>query len=85
MNMCYDNGSGQLAAGVGHSLQLMTLKPPAALTVGKRIRSDFAEKGESYQKAVAFSNDGKMVVTGGVEGMLRVWKVPLTLFYLALS
>ena len=37
-------------------------------------QSDFAET-DSYQKVVKFSHDGAYVVTGGVDGVVRVWKV----------
>ena len=37
-------------------------------------QSDFA-KTDSYQKVVKFSHDGAYVVTGGVDGVVRVWKV----------
>lgn len=42
-------------------------------TVGS-IRTDFNE-GDSYQKVVRFGYDGSRLVTGGCDGVLRVWKV----------
>lgn len=38
------------------------------------IRTDFSE-GDSYQKVVHFNYDGSLLVTGGCDGVLRVWKV----------
>lgn len=38
------------------------------------VRTDFGEK-ESYQKVVCFGHNGSMLVTGGMDGIVRVWKV----------
>ncbi len=38
------------------------------------VRTDFGEK-ESYQKVVCFSHNGSMLVTGGMDTIVRVWKV----------
>lgn len=40
----------------------------------RSIRTDFSE-GDSYQKVVRFSSDGSRLVTGGCDGVVRVWKV----------
>lgn len=40
----------------------------------KSIRTDFSE-GDSYQKVVRFNFDGSLLVTGGCDKVLRVWKV----------
>ena len=40
-------------------------------------RTDFSGT-ESYQKVVRFSRDGTRLVTGGAEGVVRVWKVSVT-------
>ena len=39
------------------------------------IRTDFAAGTDCYQKAVQFCYDGSRLVTGGMEGVVRVWKV----------
>lgn len=41
----------------------------------RSIRTDFAAGTDCYQKAVRFCYDGSRLVTGGVEGVVRVWKV----------
>ena len=38
------------------------------------MQTDFDEK-EPYQKAVRFSHDGSLLVTGGTDGVVRCWKV----------
>ena len=48
--------------------------PEYSLTVGQENRTDFAEK-ESLQKVARFSCDGRFVITGGVDGCMRVWEV----------
>lgn len=40
----------------------------------KSIRTDFGE-GDSYQKVVQFNYDGSLMITGGCDGVLRIWKV----------
>ena len=39
------------------------------------IRTDFAAGVDCYQKAVRFCYDASRLVTGGMEGVVRVWKV----------
>ena len=52
----------------------------------KSVQTDF-EKDGGFQKAVCFSPDHTLVVTGGADGFLRVWKVlllhSLSIFLLA--
>ena len=48
--------------------------PEYSLAVGQEYRTDFAEK-ESLQKVARFSCDGRFVITGGVDGCVRVWEV----------
>ena len=38
-----------------------------------RIQTDFSE--ECYQKVVMFTCDGERIVTGGSDGVVRVWEV----------
>ena len=38
-----------------------------------RVQTDFSE--ECYQKVVSFTCDGGGVVTGGSDGVIRVWEV----------
>lgn len=40
----------------------------------KLVQTDF-EKDGGFQKAVRFSADHTLVITGGADGFLRVWKV----------
>ena len=37
------------------------------------MRTDFSE--ECYQRVVSFTCDGGSVVTGGSDGVIRVWEV----------
>ncbi len=39
------------------------------------IRTDFAPGADCYQKVVRFCRDGSKLVTGGMEGVVRVWRV----------
>ena len=39
------------------------------------METDFATGGDCYQKVVRFCHDGSKLVTGGTEGVVRVWKV----------
>ena len=52
----------------------------------KSVQTDF-EKDGGFQKAVCFSPDHTLVITGGADGFLRVWKVlllhSLSIFLLA--
>ena len=43
--------------------------------IGEKHHSDFAGGEDALQKVAKFSCDGKLVVTGGVDGYVRVWKV----------
>lgn len=45
------------------------------LEVKGSVKTDFASGADCYQKAVRFCHDGSRVVTGGMEGVVRVWKV----------
>lgn len=38
------------------------------------FQTDFGE-GDSYQKVVSFSRDESLLVTGGCDGIVRIWKV----------
>ena len=38
-----------------------------------RVPTDFS--GESHQKVVSFTCDGGKLVTGGSDGIVRVWQV----------
>ena len=40
----------------------------------KSVTTDFEKEG-GFQKAVRFSRDHTLVITGGGDGFLRVWKV----------
>ena len=46
-----------------------------AVEIGEKHQSDFAGGEDALQKVAKFSCDGKLVVTGGVDGCVRVWKV----------
>ena len=46
-----------------------------AIEIGEKHQSDFAGGEDALQKVAKFSCDGKLVVTGGVDGCVRVWKV----------
>jgi len=37
-------------------------------------RADFKEK-QSYLNALQFNYDGTLIITGGSDGVVRVWKV----------
>ena len=39
------------------------------------VRTDFATGADCYQKVVRFCHDGSKLVTGGMEGVVRVWRV----------
>ena len=60
--------------------QVKTSKSPMkeerfAFEIGEKHQSDFAGGEDALQKVAKFSCDGKLVVTGGVDGCVRVWKV----------
>ena len=60
--------------------QVETSKSPMkeerfAIEIGEKHQSDFAGGEDALQKVAKFSCDGKLVVTGGVDGCVRVWKV----------
>ena len=38
------------------------------------VRTDFKDE-QSYQKVVVFNYDGTLIVTGGSDCVVRVWKV----------
>ena len=40
------------------------------------VRTDYSDK-DSYQKVVCFCHDGSRILTGGIDGVVRVWKVGL--------
>ena len=44
------------------------------------IQTDFGE-GDSYQKVVCFNFDGSLLVTGGCDGVVRIWKVHARIFF----
>ena len=44
------------------------------------IQTDFAAGADCYQKVVRFCYDGSMLVTGGMEGVVRVWKVSMCMW-----
>ncbi len=44
------------------------------MKVLKSVQADFSES-DPYLKAVGFSHDGGLVVTGGEDGTVRAWKV----------
>ena len=46
-----------------------------SVELGEKNQSDFAGGEDALQKVAKFSFDGKVVVTGGVDGCVRVWKV----------
>ena len=39
------------------------------------VQTDFTTGADCYQKVVRFCRDGSKLVTGGVEGVVRVWRV----------
>ena len=43
------------------------------------VQTDFDTDG--FQKVVHFSRDHSLMITGGADGYLRVWKVSLSLRY----
>ena len=43
------------------------------VTVKARVQTDFSK--ECYQKVVAFTCESVRVVTGGSDGVVRVWEV----------
>lgn len=40
-----------------------------------RVQTDFSD--ECYQRVVSFTCDGGKVVTGGSDGVIRVWEVSI--------
>ena len=42
------------------------------------VRTDFAAGADCYQKVVRFCRDGSKLVTGGMERVVRVWRVSLS-------
>lgn len=45
----------------------------------KSVATDFSDGG-AFQKCVIFSNDESLIVTGGADGYLRVWKVYILIY-----
>lgn len=45
------------------------------------VKTDFAPGTDCYQKVVRFCHDGSKLVTGGMEGVMRVWRVSLCVCY----
>lgn len=45
------------------------------------VKTDFAPGTDCYQKVVKFCHDGSKLVTGGMEGVMRVWRVSLCVCY----
>lgn len=42
------------------------------------VKTDFAPGVDCYQKVVRFCHDGLKLVTGGMEGVVRVWRVSVS-------
>jgi len=42
----------------------------------KRIQTNHDPAEDGYQKCFSFSKDGKLIATGGTEGVVRVWNFP---------
>ena len=47
------------------------------LQIKGSVKTDFATGADCRQKVVRFCHDGSRLVTGGTEGVVRVWKVSL--------
>ena len=44
-----------------------------SVVTSARVQTDFSK--ESYQRVVSFTCDGRRVVTGGSDSVIRVWEV----------
>lgn len=64
-----------LSFSVGKSTDRVQELRYACLESKGLIRTDFAAGADCYQKVVRFCYDGSRLVTGGMEGVVRVWKV----------
>ena len=58
-------------AGTGRVEELKRVR----LELKGSVKTDFASGADCYQKVVRFCYDGSRLVTGGMEGVVRVWKV----------
>ena len=58
-------------AGTGRVEELKRVR----LELKGSVKTDFASGADCYQKVVRFCHDGSRLVTGGMEGVVRVWKV----------
>ena len=68
-------GHPEMAHPVNRDAQPSMREEQFAVELGEKHQSDFKEGEDALQKVAKFSFDGKLVVTGGVDGCVRVWKV----------
>ncbi len=69
--LCY---AGPAAKGKTSSIAELSNSGTLLVKTLQSVRTDFGEK-ESYQKVVCFGHDGSVLVTGGMDAIVRVWKV----------
>ena len=62
---------------VGRSVDSVQELQNFSLEGSGSVKTDFAPGADCYQKVVRFCRDGSKLVTGGMEGVVRVWRVSL--------
>jgi len=70
-----NHGSNFFAAAISKSVALLQIDPKTGeLKEVKRIEADFHEKDPEVAK-VRWSNNNKLIVSGGADGFMRIFKV----------